>query len=216
MSFNMDDYVDVAERIRLAKETWPEMSFQPANPLKPFDIVEVNGLTFVVYCAALYRDPADSTPAMGIAWEQVPGSTPYTRGSELMNAETSAWGRAVIAAGIPSKKIASKDEIRARKPEPNVIRLDAKQAKAEGLSAWDIGRLAVESTSGVFAPPDDEHQDRNIPECEHGFMKEKKGVSDKTGKDYFGYTCTAPREEQCPAQWWVIGADGHWHPKVAK
>jgi hypothetical protein len=44
----------------------------------------------------------------------IPGSTPYTRGSELENTETSAAGRALVMAGLPSKKIASGDEIRAK------------------------------------------------------------------------------------------------------
>ena len=214
MSFNIDDYIDVAERIRLAKEVYPQMTFQPANPLEPYRIEKIGDLTFVVYVAALYRDLQDPTPAIGCAWEQVPGTTPYTRGSELMNAETSAWGRAVIAAGIPSKKIASKDEVIARQATVTPIRkVTQENLKAEGLSPWDIGRLIADPS---FNPPADEESDRGIPQCAHGFMKEKSGVSEKTGKDYFGYTCTAPREEQCPAQWWVIGADGHWHPKVNK
>jgi len=41
MSFNMDDYVDVAERIRLAKETYPDMRLQPANPAVPYVIEEI-------------------------------------------------------------------------------------------------------------------------------------------------------------------------------
>ena len=40
-------------------------------------------------------------------------STPYTRNSEIENAETSAWGRAIAACGIEVRRgIASADEVR--------------------------------------------------------------------------------------------------------
>lgn len=205
MSFNLDDYIDVAERIKLAKECYPEMSLQPANPLKPFEIVSIDGKTFVVYTAALYRDPADATPAMGCAWEAVPGLTPYTRGSELMNAETSAWGRAIIAAGIPSKKIASREEVMARSSAPIVERLTHEDVKASGLSAWDTGRLVA----GLIDAP----VERDLPYCHHGVMKEKKGISAKTGKDYLGYVCVADKPDQCPPVWYILGSNGQWRPQ---
>src|SRR5205823_6134471 len=52
----------------------------------------------------------------GIAWEPFPGPTPFTKDSELMNAETSAWGRAIVAVGIVAKgeKVASRSEVAAR------------------------------------------------------------------------------------------------------
>jgi hypothetical protein len=54
-----------------------------------------------------------------MAWEIFPGRTPYTRGSELQNAETSAWGRAIIAVGAADAKrgIASRQEVEARRAE---------------------------------------------------------------------------------------------------
>ena len=48
------------------------------------------------------------------AFEPIPGKTSYTKDSEVMNAETSAWGRAIVALGFETKKIASADEVRAR------------------------------------------------------------------------------------------------------
>jgi hypothetical protein len=40
-----------------------------------------------------------------------------TKGAELENAETSAIGRALVAAGLASKKIASLDEIRSKRTD---------------------------------------------------------------------------------------------------
>lgn len=72
--------------------------------------------TYIQYTAAAFRHPDDPAPGMGTVWEPFPGMTPYTRDSEIMNAETSAWGRALVAIGILSKgeKIASKQEVMGR------------------------------------------------------------------------------------------------------
>ena len=112
---NMNDYVDVAERIAQLKEAYPEASLQPFNPNKPYDIVQVEGKTYVVYTAACYRDPHDVRPGVAVAWEQIPGKG-MTAGSELMICETSAWGRAIVAAmKSATKRVASKQEVIAAK-----------------------------------------------------------------------------------------------------
>ena len=77
-----------------------------------------NLFTFVVYTAAAYRTPDDPKPGIGCAWEPFPGLTPYTRKSELQNAETSAWGRAIVAVlASESKAIASAEDVRNRSAE---------------------------------------------------------------------------------------------------
>jgi len=115
-SDRLDGYVDVAERIRLFRERFPDGSLQPADLFKPWDIVTIGEKTFLVYVAAAYRSPDDTRPGIGMAWEPFPGRTPYTKDSELMVAETSAWGRAIKAALLDDRsKVASLDEVRARR-----------------------------------------------------------------------------------------------------
>lgn len=114
----MADYVDVAERIRQFREAYPAGSLQPANLAEPFSIVNIGERTFISYIAAAYRSPDDVLPGIGSAWVPFPGPTPYTKNSELMNAETHAWGRAIVAAlAADTKKIASEDEVAARREE---------------------------------------------------------------------------------------------------
>lgn len=113
MSFDLDGYVDVATRMGEFFEKYPEGSLRQARPP---EMVEAGGKTFVIYTAAAYRSPEDPCPGEGTAWEPVPGKTPYTKDSELMNAETSAWGRAILAIGAADSRsgVASKEEVRNR------------------------------------------------------------------------------------------------------
>jgi hypothetical protein len=112
------DYVDVATRIRDFKAEYPTGSLQQIK----LEFHTIGSQTFVLYVAACYRTPDDERPGIGSAWEPVPGKTPYTKDSEIMVVETSAWGRAIVAAtGAETKNsgsVASLDEIKARqKPQ---------------------------------------------------------------------------------------------------
>lgn len=111
MTFDLSDYTTVAERIKEAREKYPDHRFRSTViPVQP---------NYVAVKAEFFRTPDDPCPAVGLAWEPVPGLTPYTKGSELQNAETSAWGRALIAAGVAdaSKGIASADEVANRRAD---------------------------------------------------------------------------------------------------
>jgi len=90
MAFDLKDYVDVRARINMFREKYPTGSLQPANLDKPYTIEKVGDKTFIVFVAAAYRTPDDTRPGIGSAMEPIPGHTPYTKDSELMNAETSA------------------------------------------------------------------------------------------------------------------------------
>ena len=99
------DYVTVAERIEAFYKAYPEGSIQS-------DIVEMTDKRVVVRATA-YRNTEDPRPGVGHSSMNIPGSTPYTRGSELENTETSAWGRAIAALGFETKAgIATADEVR--------------------------------------------------------------------------------------------------------
>lgn len=113
---DLGDYVEVSERIVEFRQAYPDGRLRPADPAQPFRIETVGDKTFIVVVAAAYRTADDPLPGIGMAWEQFPGKTPYTRDSELQNAETSAWGRAIVAALAADTKrgIATADEVRAR------------------------------------------------------------------------------------------------------
>jgi hypothetical protein len=118
------DYNDVANRIREFRAKHPEGSLRPVNPEQPVTVIEVGGQVFLQYVAAAYRSPDDPCPGIGVAWEVFPGRTPFTKGSEAMVAETSAWGRAIVAALAADTKngVASADEVRAAQARREPVR----------------------------------------------------------------------------------------------
>jgi hypothetical protein len=108
---NLDGYVTVNERLKLALAKYPDLRVEEL----PFDIVEIGGQTNLHCTVRVYTTPDDTRPVLGSVLEPVPGRTPYTRHSELMVGMTSALGRALgyLGFGI-DKGIASNDEVAAR------------------------------------------------------------------------------------------------------
>lgn len=112
MSFDISNYTTVNERILTFYDRYPQgvISSHPAK------VVEIGGSTFISVVAEVYTGP-DSAAVVAEAWEPYPGKTPYTRDSEMMNAATSAIGRALMQLGIGIDKAgASRDEVAARTP----------------------------------------------------------------------------------------------------
>jgi hypothetical protein len=230
----LENYVDVAARIKTFREKHPSGSIRPyqypgfpvdsyiapgvrivqmppfENATKEYDengvlvdeVTEKVAETYLVYTAAVYRDVADETPAgIASAWELYPGRTPYTRYSELMNAETSAWGRAVVAAleatANNDQGIASLEEVEARqdRPEPvqaapnvRVRQLTAQVLEARGLSpakrqavimearlaANTEGLTRITGASGTFAA----FLDRELQDVARGFEGDVEAIEE--------------------------------------
>jgi len=138
MAFDLSNYVDVATRIRQLREKHPDAVLRPANPAEPFRIVEIGDREFIIYTAACYRSPNDPMPAIAVAAEPVIGSSSFTRNSEVMNAETSAWGRAIMAAlAVDEPHIASREEVENRRND------EPQQRKTAAPSQSDIAEQIV-------------------------------------------------------------------------
>ena len=114
------DYIDVATRIVEFREKFPTGSLQQVK----YEFVQVAGKDWIVYTAAAFRTPDDLRPGVGTAWEPIPGPTNFTRDSEVQNAETAAWGRAIVAvlAADTRKGIASSEEVRNRQEKTADVR----------------------------------------------------------------------------------------------
>jgi hypothetical protein len=136
------DYKDVATRLAEIRIIYPELSLQQVR----CELIDQGGQLGWLYVAAAFRTPDDLRPGMGTAFEPVPGKTPYTKDSELMVAETSAWGRALVAIGADTKNgVASADEVKARsKPQEPVVRDFVKDAE------YNVSIKNLDGLRGVY------------------------------------------------------------------
>jgi hypothetical protein len=118
-SIDLSDYIPVAERIAAFKNDHPEGRLQS-------EVVDTGHADYIAVKAYAYRSPEDPMPGVGLAWERVPGPTPFTKDSELQNAETAAWGRALVAALVAdtSRGIASRDEVAQHSEAPTESEAD--------------------------------------------------------------------------------------------
>lgn len=148
--FALGDYVEVKDRIPMFYEAFPDGRLVTDRAEYWLEVDPPR----VVVKALAYRTPDDPHPGVGWSWLEIPGKTPYTRGSELENAETSAWGRAIAALGIGiSRSIASKNEV------------DAK-ASAEG----GMGEMAPTHGSLIGTLITQGNQDFQLRETPDGWM----------------------------------------------
>lgn len=107
MAWAQNDYVEVADRIKAWYGEHPQGRIET-------ELLEFTDDRVVVKARA-YRGGEEWPAGIGHSYLHVPGSTNFTKGSELENAETSAVGRALVMAGIPAKSVASTSELAAKK-----------------------------------------------------------------------------------------------------
>ena len=110
---------------------------------------------------------------VGWSYMEVPGSTPFTRGSEAENVETSAWGRAIGALGIGiAPSIATTDEIDNKEGEAD------RKPPIKVLTAPDKDPGGITGTAEIGTAKDSDFQLRETPD---GWALGFRLVSDKGG-----------------------------------
>ena len=135
-TMSREDYIEVSERIQRFYEKYPDGSLQGCwTWMGP-------GHDVIVFRAEAFRSQEDTRPGIGHASEPYPGLTSFTKNSEMMNAETSAWGRAIASLGIAVHRgIASAQEVRAAQ---------------RGTDVPKVTRVAAtEDDNGWYGPPVD-------------------------------------------------------------
>ena len=107
----MDNYVDVATRLKMAFERWPELRIQETHR----EVIEMPDKSCFIRCVVtIWRSPEDLIPVIASACEIYPGKTSFTKSSESEVGYTSAIGRGLAMMGIgANKSIASRDEVQA-------------------------------------------------------------------------------------------------------
>ena len=109
----MDNYVDVATRLKWAFEKYPDLRIQETHR----EVVEMPDKSCFIRCVVtIWRTADDQIPVVASACELYPGKTSFQRYSESECGFTSAVGRALAYAGFSgNKSLASLDEITSAK-----------------------------------------------------------------------------------------------------
>ena len=119
MGYDVNDYVQVNERIEKFYEKYPDGSIQ----------TEIQSIVdgVVIIKAYAYRDREDPRPATGHSYEKE-NSSFINKTSYIENCETSAVGRALAMLGFEIKKsIASKEEVENAKLQQQPAKISSRQ-----------------------------------------------------------------------------------------
>jgi len=113
MSNFMDNYVDVATRLKWAFDKYPDLRIQ--ETLR--EVVEMPDKSCFIRCTVtIWRTDTDQIPCVASACELYPGRSSFQRYSENEVGFTSAVGRALAYMGFSgNKSLASLDEVNSAK-----------------------------------------------------------------------------------------------------
>lgn len=111
MAFSLDNYVDVATRLRLAFDKYPDLRIQETAR----EVIEMPDKSCFIRCTVtVWRDGTDVIPSIATACELYPGKTSFSKNSENEVGFTSALGRALGYMGFGiANAIATRDEVQA-------------------------------------------------------------------------------------------------------
>lgn len=216
MSFNLDNYEDVNARIKRFRSEFP------TGRLEAFiEDIDIKA-GFILVKALAYRNYEDEKPAAtDYAFETRDGSR-INANWWVENAVTSAYGR-VIGCLSPSDARPTRQDME-RVQNLERAHKTAQEAAHANLTAYEAQVMAEKRSTEALMNPVPSMSEAiealqaglggqlvpAAPTCKHGHMLEKSGVSDKTGKAYFGYTCPSKsRQDQCPPIWFKQ-VDGQW------
>jgi hypothetical protein len=142
---DLSKYVEVKDRIRLFYEQYPDGRLTTHEVRISVD----DDTPRVLVHAKAYRTPDDPLPTDGWSWMVLPGTTNFTRGSEIENTETSAWGRAIGALGIGiAGSIASANEVANKEGADRPIGQHDTPPARPPLERRENGLIGVVAVSG--------------------------------------------------------------------
>jgi hypothetical protein len=223
MAFDLSKYMTAEERIELFAKDNPDMRQKSEREI-------VDGMVYVT--VILWRTWADPHPwVYGMAAESL--KTQFA----VEKTETSAYARAITNTGLPqySTTVDGQKAPRANRAEMEKVVAEKEQTFKEKLEARQniYGQsgnskkieLALRESFAADKPEPEPVEWSvgdvvdNLPKsepmpmpCENGKTKLLQGIS-KGGKPYYGHVCNCgkPKDQQCPAQWAKLSANGRWY-----
>lgn len=196
--FNLNDYEDVATRIKRVHDNYPMCRFN----VRELKIDHAAGYCYAV--TEIYRDANDATPAaVDVAYE-ARSDRGVNRDFWVENCITSSYGRSAGLLLGTDKRATRQDMEKAQTKIMEPVKSDLNGASKQ----------AAEPVANAMAMLVDQLGAEELekpPICNHGIMVLKMGSKD--GRDYKGYTCQLGKKDSnsCDSIWYKIGADGKWH-----
>jgi hypothetical protein len=217
--FNLDEYTTVRERVIEFWKRYPNGRIEA-------EILDWSDKRFIV-AARLYRETTDEKPfSTGFANEVITDRG-VNKDFALENGLTSAIGVACGHANIgidkhkPSReemnkvvsKKAEKPPVAEVKPEDQDYWTTPVNEYMKVVDAPVTLEKAMENVAAIIGTS----EAAEVPQCKHGSMVWKTGHSQKTGKDWASYQCTALGhsgfEGKCPTIWYEVNSAGKWQPQ---
>ena len=204
MSF-LDNYEDVAARIRRLHETYPDNKVHTS-------IVEFNAdKGYILVECRIYRHYEDQEPAgIDYAFGRVESYNVQMKRFFVEDTTTSAIGRcAGLVLGSQNRatlqnmqQVEVLPKAFAEKPEVDLWATSISEDLVPAASAIEQIKSQLGGVQVAAAPI-----------CPHGHMIWRSG--DKAGKAWGGYMCVEKtKAKQCSPRWFVLASDGQWKPQV--
>ena len=200
----MADYIPVNERVAAFYEAHPEGSLQS-------EVIELNDHRVVMRGYA-YRSADDAKPGIGHASQEIPGNTSFTKGSEVENCETSAWGRAIAALGFEVKRgIATAEDVRNKQDSPSGNGR-AVPSPVRPSAAPDDPYADLPNEWETNGKPTAQDHDGTCPDHDLAWVLQPGGISKTTGKPYDPFwACPSQDRPFCknkPSKAWQARHEG--------
>jgi hypothetical protein len=213
MAFNLNDYEDVAARIRRVHDNYPMCRFN----IREMKVDHEKGYCWVI--TEIYRDANDVNAAVSDAAYEFRSDRGVNKDFWVENCVTSSYGRSAGLLLGSEKRSTKQDMEKVARIENDLASERIANAPLAINNTWDefVGKeptpepvsleLAAQLVQQTFGEAEP------IPTCSHGSRTIKSGVS-AAGKAWQGAMCEvrgASKGDRCPPIWYVMSkTTGQW------
>jgi hypothetical protein len=213
MAFNLNDYEDVAARIRRVHDNYPMCRFN----IREMKVDHEKGYCWVI--TEIYRDANDVNAAVSDAAYEFRSDRGVNKDFWVENCVTSSYGRSAGLLLGSEKRSTKQDMEKVARIENDLASERIANAPLAINNSWDefVGKeptpepVSLEEAAQLVQQTFGEAEP--IPTCSHGPRTIKSGVS-AAGKAWQGAMCEvrgASKGDRCPAIWYVMSkTTGKW------